>query len=110
MNDSNREIVKEKLVLKYHKLKRDIEELKDLTQPEAPDCAVGRVSRMDAINNRSVNEATLRKKKLQLSNIEIALKEIEQENFGQCIKCGKSIQIERIMLMPESKVCIDCAG
>ena len=34
-----------------------IEEYRQLTQPIPPNEAIGRVSRMDAINNRSVNEA-----------------------------------------------------
>lgn len=109
MNDNDRNIVRQSLERKFQKLNRDIEELKELTRPEAPDSAIGRISRMDAIINRSVNEATLRKKKMQLSKIIIALNEIEQPDFGNCIKCGKPIQKERILLMPESKVCIHCA-
>ena len=36
-----------------------IEEYRELTKPIPPENAIGRVSRMDAINNRSVNEAAL---------------------------------------------------
>ena len=110
MDNEAKCLVRQTLERKFHKLKRDIAELKELTQPEAPDSAIGRVSRMDAINNRSVTEATLRKKRKQLSEIEIALNDIEQPYFGNCIKCGSPIQKERIILMPESKVCIHCAG
>lgn len=35
-------------------------EYKDMTRPVAPDVAIGRISRMDAINNKSVMEAALR--------------------------------------------------
>ena len=37
-----------------------IAEYRELTKPIPPNDAIGRVSRMDAINNRSVNEAALR--------------------------------------------------
>jgi len=37
-----------------------ISNLKDLTKPISPENSIGRVSRMDAINNKSVNEAALR--------------------------------------------------
>lgn len=103
-------LVKNALEKKFEKLSRDIADLKELTKPESPDSAIGRVSRMDAINNRSVNEATLRKKKIQFSKIQIALIEIDKPDFGNCVKCGKPIQKERIMLMPESTVCVNCAG
>jgi DnaK suppressor protein len=98
------------LLKKLDKLKQQIAELKELTVPEAPDTAIGRESRMDAINNRSINEAALRKKQMQLNKIEGALADINDPDFGKCIKCGTYIPKERIMLMPESKVCINCAN
>lgn len=102
--------IKGALERKQVKLIKSIAELKELVRPEAPDSAIGRVSRMDAINNRSINEAALRKKKLQLTKIEEALKHIDSPNFGKCVKCGNTIQEARILLMPESNVCVNCAG
>ncbi|MDM8161812.1 TraR/DksA C4-type zinc finger protein [Labilibaculum sp. K2S] len=98
--------IKEKIA----QLEKDIVMLKDLTQPISPDCAIGRVSRMDAINNKSVNEAALRKKEVQLSALKDALKNIDSDDFGKCIKCGIQIPIGRIMIMPESKKCVNCAS
>lgn len=37
-----------------------METLEDSCKPIAPDVAIGRISRMDAINNKSVMEASLR--------------------------------------------------
>lgn len=102
--------VKALLENKQQRLLQQISELKEMVVPEGLDSAVGRVSRMDAINNRSVNEAALRKKTLQLKSIETALNDVDDPGFGECVKCGKTIQKERIMLMPESKVCVECAG
>lgn len=95
---------------KIEKLENDIVMLKDLTQPISPDCAIGRVSRMDAINNKSVNEAALRKKESQYTALKDALKNIDSDDFGKCIKCGINIPIGRIMIMPESKKCVNCAS
>ena len=39
---------------------RKIKDLRNLTKPISPSDAIGRVSRMDAINNKSVNENSLR--------------------------------------------------
>jgi len=102
--------VKGLLENKQRRLIKQISELKEMVVPEGLDSAVGRVSRMDAINNRSVTEAALRKKTMQLKSIETALNDIDNSDFGKCKKCGKTIQKERIMLMPESKVCVECAG
>ncbi len=54
------------------KLKTQIEELKEEVKPIAPENAIGRLSRMDAINNRSVNEAALRKAEIRLNALEEA--------------------------------------
>lgn len=95
---------------KGSRLERDIEELVELTRPEAPDSAIGRVSRMDAINNRSVNEAALRKKRVQLNALNEALKTVDDPHFGTCRRCGKPIPMGRILIMPESRFCTGCAS
>jgi len=83
-------------------------ELKELTKPIAPDCAIGRVSRMDAINNKTINEAALRKAIVKLSGLKYALERIDDKDFGICAKCKQSIPIGRVMLMPHSRFCARC--
>jgi len=91
------------------KLLIHIEELEELTQPIEPDCAIGRVSRMDAINNKSVNEAALVTAKDKLKNINLALERIDDKEFGICVQCGEPIPIQRLIIMPESSRCVACA-
>ncbi|WP_372751857.1 TraR/DksA family transcriptional regulator [Labilibaculum sp.] len=110
MKQDEKIYLKNQIKEKIEKLKAEIIVLKDLTQPISPDCAIGRVSRMDAINNKSVNEAALRKKESQYTALKNALKNIDSDDFGKCIKCGKMIPIGRIMIMPESKKCVNCAN
>jgi DnaK suppressor protein len=94
---------------KKQRLERQIIELKELTKPIEPDCAIGRVSRMDAINNKSVNDAALVKKQNQLKGINLALGDIDKVDFQNCIVCGFEIPIERVFIMPESRKCTSCA-
>jgi DnaK suppressor protein len=104
---------KEKIVVlintELEKTKILINELKEITKPIAPDCAIGRVSRMDAINNKSINEAALRKAKIKLSGLKYSLERLDDDDFGICAKCGQAIPIGRIMLMPHSRFCARCA-
>lgn len=86
-----------------------VNEYKELTKPIAPENAIGRVSRMDAINNKSVNEAALRQAEMKLSKMRQALEKIDLPHFGQCTGCGEQIPLGRIMLMPESTKCVRCA-
>lgn len=89
--------------------KASIEHYKELTKPIAPENAIGRVSRMDAINNKSVNEAALKKAEQKLKNLKIALSNLNDSNFGMCAHCNQAIPIGRILLMPQSRFCVNCA-
>ena len=53
MNSEQKEAFKEALQKKKVRTEKHITDLKELTQPIAPENAIGRVSRMDAINNLS---------------------------------------------------------
>jgi len=82
---------------------------RELTKPIAPENAIGRVSRMDAINNKSVNESALRKAETKLNNLQVALTKINDPDFGRCRKCNQDIPVGRILLMPHTTTCVTCA-
>ncbi|MCF8303040.1 MAG: TraR/DksA C4-type zinc finger protein [Bacteroidales bacterium] len=94
---------------KIEKLNSHITELEELTQPIAPENAIGRVSRMDAINNRSVNEAALRQARNKLNGLNHVLQNMDTANFGKCVRCGNDIPMGRLLLVPESGKCIRCS-
>jgi DnaK suppressor protein len=89
-------------------VERKIGSLRELTAAIAPDDAIGRVSRMDAINNKSVNEAALRQLEEKLKNLNDAQKHINDKDFGICVKCKGPIPVGRLVLMPESRRCTRC--
>lgn len=86
-----------------------IKEYEELVKPEAPDVAIGRVSRMDAINNRSVVEASLRQAREKLDKLNFVLTKVDKPDFGLCMRCGNPIPIGRIIIRPESVHCVNCA-
>jgi len=98
-------IIKEEI----NKTTASIKHYKMLTKPIAPENAIGRISRMDAINNKSVNEAALIKAEQKLKNLNIALSNINDSDFGICARCSQNIPLGRILLMPQSRFCVNCA-
>jgi len=64
------------------KTRATIAELRDLTAPVAPDEAIGRISRMDAINNKAINEAALRKPEEKLAQLERMQRHVDEPGFG----------------------------
>lgn len=87
-----------------------ISEYKIETQPVAPDCAIGRVSRMDAINNKSVVEAALRTQENKLRGLLHVQSKLKDDDFGLCNRCKKPIPIQRMLLVPHNKFCVHCAS
>ena len=91
------------------KTKEQVVRYEDLAQPISPDNAIGRVSRMDAINNKSIVDAALRKAKERLKGLKSNLDKLGSSDFGVCVKCKSNIPIERILLAPQSSFCVNCA-
>lgn len=110
MNQKDKGKIKNKILDDINKLEINITQLKELTKPIAPENSIGRVSRMDAINNKSVNEAALRQAKLKMNKLQLALKKMETPNFGMCTNCKRAIPLPRLMFMPESSHCVACAN
>lgn len=81
----------------------------EICKPIAPENAIGRISRMDAINNKSVVEAALRQEKNKINQLKIIQNKIKSPDFGTCIKCKKHIPFERLMIRPHSTFCVNCA-
>jgi len=100
--------IKGRINKKLEQLEEQIHELKELTKPVAPDVAIGRVSRMDAINNKSVNEMALRQAKEKKVKLHYALDLVDKPNYGKCSGCGSQIPAGRLMAMPESTKCVNC--
>lgn len=101
--------IKERINKKMQSLKDRIEEYKELTKPIPPSDSIGRVSRMDAINNRSVNEAALRQLEIQVMGLEDAMQRLGEDKFGRCVNCGEKIPLGRIIIMPGAIRCVRCS-
>ncbi|WP_235298052.1 TraR/DksA family transcriptional regulator [Portibacter marinus] len=110
MDGENKRVIKEKIVELIHKCQEDILNMENNTQPVKPENSLGRISRMDAINNKSVMEAALRNTKNKLAKLKTALHRIDNENFGICSSCKREIQSKRLIYMPESDRCVRCAS
>ena len=109
MQEKNKIVIQKKINEEIKKMKILITEYKEICKPIAPENAIGRISRMDAINNKSVNEVALKKAEEKLKQLQQIEKKIESKNFGKCIKCNKPIPIARILIVPESNKCVHCA-
>lgn len=72
--------------------------------------AVGRLSRMDALQNQAMAQATGSRRSAQRQRLLAALTRIESGEYGYCEDCGDPIATGRLELDPAALLCVDCAS
>ena len=109
MENKQKEMLKGHIQQRIEDIKENIASYRTLIDPIAPDNAIGRLTRMEAINSKSINEAALNRAKQTLSKMERALMIIDSPDFGLCRECEEPIPLARLMIVPESDLCVQCA-
>ena len=109
MNATEIEEIKKILIKEIENTEKKIIEYSELCKPIPPENSIGRVSRMDAINNKSVIEAALREAKIKMQRLKVMKNKIDDTDFGICTRCKQKIPYGRLMIRPESKYCVKCA-
>ncbi len=70
---------------------------------------VGRLSRMDAMQQQAMAQESQRRRKIELARIDAALTRLDGGEYGYCLKCDESIPDKRLQVDPASPLCVDCA-
>ena len=70
--------------------------------------SVGRVSRIDAIQQQQMALASRDQAETQLKQVELALRRIESGEYGFCQSCEEPILFARLQAQPFAILCIDC--
>ena len=80
-------------------------------QPVALDQqSVGRLSRMDALQGQAMAEEAGRRRTARKLALELALRRIETDDYGDCTDCGEPIAFRRLEIDPAAALCIACAS
>lgn len=72
--------------------------------------AVGRVSRMDAMQMQAMAQASESRRQTALVRLDAALKRLDAGDYGLCAKCGEDVEVRRLTLDPATPLCASCAG
>lgn len=110
MEDDRRRELEARMRAERKELVRRIADLEGTLEPVAPDVAIGRLSRLDTMLNQGVNRSSLQQCRHRLAGLERALIRLENDpEFGFCAECGDPIPMARLLAMPETVRCVDCA-
>lgn len=71
--------------------------------------AIGRLARIDLMQRQQMAKETQRRRQLERSRIEAALKRIEEDEYGWCADCGSEIDARRLEVDPTAHLCVGCA-
>jgi DnaK suppressor protein len=91
-------------------LKGQIAILEEKVKPIAPDCSLGRLTRLEAMGEQHVNHKILDESKLRLARLTNALLRVDKPMFGICIECEEPIGMGRMRIRSESVRCVECAN
>lgn len=91
-------------------LTEQISTLEEKVKPIAPDCSLGRLTRLEAMGEQHVNNKILDESKLRLIRLTNALMRVDKPMFGICIECEEPIGMDRMRIRPESVRCVECAN
>ncbi|OWU85630.1 molecular chaperone DnaK [Oceanicola sp. 22II-s10i] len=72
--------------------------------------SVGRLSRMDALQNQAMAAGTEARRAARSRALTAALSRIDEGEFGYCEDCGDFIGLARLDLDPSVMRCVSCAG
>lgn len=71
--------------------------------------SVGRLSRMDAMQQQAMAQASERQRAIELAAIRAALARIETGDYGLCVECEEEIEEKRLEKNPALGLCLACA-
>lgn len=109
MTSEEKNMIKEKIESDIVTLQEQIKALEEKTKPIAPDCSLGRLTRLEAMGEQAVNNKILDESKLRLTRLKNALLRVDKPMFGICIECEEEIGFGRMSIRPESVRCVSCA-
>lgn len=69
---------------------------------------IGRLSRMDEMQNQQMALESQRRRKIQIRKIDAAWQRIENGEFGICSYCDERIELKRLEFDPTAVLCSDC--
>jgi len=108
---ANVKLAQERLAAKRAELEKASDVAAEGRDPVALDQqSVGRLSRMDAMQQQAMSKATEEKRRRDLVRIEAAERRLRDDEYGYCEDCGEEIPDGRLAIDPMAERCVGCAG
>lgn len=109
LSEKQAETLREQLVELVAELESTLRSSADSASPVVLDqSSVGRLSRMDAMQQQAMAKATRAKAQVRLAQCKVALSSFDRDEYGLCRKCEEPIGYRRLSAKPEAPLCLEC--
>ena len=102
--------LEERLQEEIENLRREMESSAAEREAVSPDKAIGRLSRLDAMQMQEVAKDAQRRREERLHLLEAAQDRMDDGEYGRCEICQEDIPFPRLEAQPEATRCGPCAG
>ena len=109
MNSGHLEKYRVQLESLRTEIQTDLDASKEASGVVELDTSIGRLSRMDAMQNQQMALELRRRQEQQLQRIANALKRMDKGTYGSCGKCKQPIAEDRLEISPDVVMCVRCA-
>lgn len=89
-------------------LEERLQVLRQETLPVSLDQAVGRLARIDMIQQQQMASGQQQRLNVELRQVEAAMDRLSQKQFGLCVQCRNPIPFERLKIRPVTILCHQC--
>jgi DnaK suppressor protein len=110
VTEAKREMFRNLVLDEIAGLEESLPGLSEALEAVAPSVSLGRLTRMEALNDKGVREAMLGKSQGRIQKLLAALDRIEKGEYGTCFMCDAPIPEARLEAIPETTLCVSCAG
>ncbi|MBT8489119.1 MAG: TraR/DksA family transcriptional regulator [Gemmatimonadetes bacterium] len=111
LSDTQLGELSEELLRQLERLKKSMKITDEaLRTVELDQTAVGRLSRMDSLQNQALSAGLREREAARLGQIVAALQRVDAGLYGTCASCGAGIPFERLFVFPEAPECASCVA
>jgi DnaK suppressor protein len=110
LSEDQLETLRTLLAARLEEVQQGLAASTDAARPVGLDLSIGRLTRVDALQQQHM--ATARKNRLQsqLAQIQQALAKLHAGSYGECVRCDEPIGYARLRVRPETPFCVRCQG
>jgi DnaK suppressor protein len=102
------ESLRELLRQRREEVRQGLAASKDDARPVGLDLSIGRLTRVDALQQQHMATARTQRLETQLAQIQQAFAKLQAGNYGECVRCGEPIGYARLSVRPEAPFCVRC--